>query len=185
MAEEAAQEVTGKKKGKKRLIIILALVVILGGGGGAYFFLLAKPAKKEAVEHVEEVVPILKSFPLETFIVNLSNSGNFLKTTLEVEYDAAIIEKLVKLQTEGGSAHGGGPSGGGEAPSGPPPMILSKVPMIRDVVISILSSKSGDTVLAVAGRETLKQELVDGINEVLGLDEAPVVNVYFIEFVVQ
>jgi len=63
--------------------------------------------------------------------------------------------------------------------------MAKRMPMVKDIIIELLSRKTGEEVLTATGRETLKQELVDGINDALAFDEPAVVAVYFIEFVVQ
>jgi len=192
MAEEAPATSTTeqpKKKGKLFLIVGLA-VVLLAGGGGAFLFLGGKKTvEKEA--HTEDESPVLASFTIDTFIVNLSGSGNFLKIKIELEYDTKIIEKLSAAQVKASGSHGGGGSGisggggGGGGASGPPPLMAKRMPMVKDIIIELLSRKTGEEVLTATGRETLKQELVDGINDALAFDEPAVVAVYFIEFVVQ
>ena len=42
-----------------------------------------------------------------------------------------------------------------------------------------------ETILTKEGYEKLKEELMEGINEAIGLDEEPIVNIYFTEFIVQ
>lgn len=188
MAEEAEKtEESGKKKGGKKLIIIIAVVVLAVVGGAAFFLLGGKKAEEGAKTEEEEVVHY-ETVLLDTFIVNLANSGNFLKTTIQIEYDPKLIGAGSEGGEGGGGGHGGGAAGGGEeaADAGGLPGVLGKrLPMIRDAVITILSSKKGEDLLSTAGKETLKEELVEGINEAIGLDDPPVVAVYFYDFVVQ
>ena len=61
----------------------------------------------------------------------------------------------------------------------------AREPMMRDAVIRVLSSKKAVDVLSPEGKEKLKEELVEAINEAIGLEEGPVVNVYFTEFIIQ
>ena len=56
---------------------------------------------------------------------------------------------------------------------------------IRDVIIRILSSKHADDLLTQDGKERLKEELLEGINEAVGLEEPAVTGVYFTEFIIQ
>lgn len=178
-----------KKKGKKKLILILVPVILLLGGGAAFFLLGGKEAPKEG-EEVEEVVHEAKprhlaTLKLDPFIVNLSENISFLKVTMLLEYDPEIFAKA-----EGGEAHGeahGGGGSGGEKKDGPaaPSLITERQPMIRDAVIHVLSSKKSADVLTVDGKEKLKEELIESINEALGLPENPIVNIYFLEFIIQ
>jgi flagellar basal body-associated protein FliL len=66
-----------------------------------------------------------------------------------------------------------------------PPHFLKRESMMKDVVIRVLSSKRADDLLTVEGKERLKDELLEGINEAVGLEEPPVVGVFFAEFIIQ
>lgn len=177
--EEAA-----KPKSKKKLIIIVAVVLLLVGIGVPLFLMGGEDAKK--AEHGEEdEKPVhYETAKLDTFIVNLSENATFLKTTILVEYDPSLINLG---GADGAAAEGGGHAGGGDKPAagGLPPIFEKRKPMVHDAVIRILSSKKASEVLTAEGKETLKQELIDAINEALGVEEAPVVNVYFTEFIIQ
>ena len=170
--------------GKKKLIII-AVVALLAVGGAAFAFLGgSKPPEGENAEEIEEKKEY-KIAELDTFIVNLSESTSFLKVKMLIEYDPATM-----VQGEGGAEGGGGHGGGGAGGGGDekpelPPMLKARLPMIRDAVIRVISGKRSTDVLTVTGKETLKQELIEAINEATGLDEPPVVNVYFTEFIIQ
>ena len=172
--------------GKKKMIII-AVVALLAVGGGAFAFLGgSKPPPSEGAEEVEEKKEY-KIAELDPFIVNLSESTSFLKVKMLVEYDPATMVSL-EGGAEGGGGHGGGGGGGGGAPKESfelPPMLKGRLPMIRDAVIRVISGKRSTDVLTVTGKEMLKQELIEAINEATGLDEPPVVNVYFTEFIIQ
>lgn len=190
--KEAAPEEAPKKGGKKMLIIIVAAVLVLLLGGGGLAFALMGGAEKKPDEHVEEnLEPDLKLAKLDVFIVNLSETNTFLKVALLVEYDQHILDRELGGHGEGGGhGDGGGASGGGEegAPVGPGPLphaMKEREPMIRDAVIRVLSSKKSTDVLTADGKESLKQELVEAINESLGFEEGPVQNVYFSEFIIQ
>jgi flagellar basal body-associated protein FliL len=80
---------------------------------------------------------------------------------------------------------GGGGSGGGEAVAVVPHTITAKMPAIRDAIIAVLSSKKAKDVLTLDGKDLLKEEILEGVNEVLGLDEEIFVRVDFVEFLVQ
>jgi flagellar protein FliL len=181
--EEAPAE-GGEKKSKKKLIIIAAVALLVGGGVPAFFLLKPKKEVKEEV-HVE-VPPLLKRAKLDQFVVNLSQSGNFLRTIVVLEYDSNLLHEIEKKEAEHhaeGGAHGSG--GGGEAPDAVPPYISLREPIVRDAIIRVLSSKRGEEVLTSVGKEQLKEELVEGINDSLAAEEPIVVAVYFAEFIVQ
>jgi flagellar FliL protein len=186
--ESPASEEGGKKKsGKKKLIIVVVLLLLLGGGAGAFLVLGKKEDPKEnKEEHLEEEHPQLVLAPLEpAFIVNLADSGSYLKATIYLEFD---IEKAKKMELDLAAAagHGSGGSGGGD--KGPPKIegiLKVKEPLIRDVVIRVLSSKTVDEARSTSQRDALKGELVEAINDVVGDGDGPVTNVIFTEYIVQ
>ena len=190
--EEAAAE-PPKKKGKKKLFIIVAAVVLLGGGGAAFAFLGggAKPAGQATEEFSEEEEDThYATVELDPFIVNLSDNASFLKIRMLIEYDPKVLEEASAGGGgtgggHGGGGYGGGGAGGGDKDGGLPGILGDKEPMIRDAIIRVLSSKKVEQVLAVEGKEELKEELVEAINEATGLDEQVVVGIYFTEFIVQ
>lgn len=172
-------------KSKKKLIIII-VVVLLAIGGGAFVMLGGKKEVKDEHAEEKEVEKVFETAKLDTFIVNLSENATFLKTTILIEYDAAIFNAHAHGH-EGGEGGGEGHSGGGEEKkeAGLPALFEKRKPMVHDAVIRVLSSKKSTDVITVEGKEQLKQELIEAINEALGMEEAPVVNIYFTEFIIQ
>lgn len=176
------------KKSKKKLIIIVAVVLVIAIGGGAFAMLGGSPKPEGEAEEVEkEEVVHYETLALDPFIVNLTENSSFLKVSILLEYDPRVLESEHKEGSGGG--HGGGGSGGGHAgggePAGPPGVFGTKQAHIRDSVIRVLSSKKAAEVLSVQGKEDLKEELIEAINEATGLDEPLVVAIYFTEFIVQ
>jgi len=167
------------KKSKKKLIIIVAAVLVIVGGGAAFALLggSKKPAEGEE-QAKEEPKKELGEIPLDTIIVNLSENSSFLKVKMTLEYDPEIIARAEKAEKGGGGA-GEGKEGG------MPPLLASKEAKMRDAIINVLSSKTPAEVLTNEGKENLKQELVEAINQALGFEEGPIVGVYFNEFLVQ
>jgi flagellar basal body-associated protein FliL len=168
------------------LLLAPGVPMLLMGGG-------EKPAEEEVVEeeHHEEPKHI-ETADLGQFVVNLSESTSFLKVHIMMEYDSGIIDKQTAPKEgeggeEGGKAHGGGASGGekAEAAGGVHPHLAKKENQLRDVVIQILSSKQSSELLTSDGKNRAKQELVDGLNEAIGLEEPPVVGILFTEFIIQ
>jgi flagellar protein FliL len=185
--KEGAEAAEAKPKSKKKLFIIIGVVVLLLGAGVPVLFLGGgEEANKEGHEVEEETPKHYQTMALETFIVNLSANSSFLKVGMILEYDPEILDKASLGGHGGGEGHGGGASGGGggEEASGHP-LITARQPMIKDAILRILSSKKAEDVLTVDGKEKLKEELIEGINEAIGLEEEPIVNIYFTEFMVQ
>lgn len=105
-----------------------------------------------------------------------------------IEYDETTLHRVLAAHSaEGGSGHGGGASGGGGGGDSQalPHGMVGREGMLRDAIIRVFVSKKSSEVLSGEGKDRLKEELVEGINEALAYDEPVVTNVYFTEFIVQ
>lgn len=179
MAEKkpAGDEVVVEQKPKKKMVLIIVialLVVLLLGGGAAAFFLLgakeepvtpsesatqsqsAKPATKKSKKSTDHLA-IGPMFPMAQFVVNLlSESGNrYLKVVVDLELSD------VKLTVE----------------------MNNKKSLVRDIIIRTLSSKTFEEISTLKGKDKLKDEVLEKINE--NLSDGYVKNVFFTDFVVQ
>lgn len=200
-AEGAEQPVQAKPNNKKKKLIFIGLgVVALLGGAGVPMFLLGggeEPAAKEVAEEESvEDVKRMETLDLGVFIVNLSETSSFLKTHIVIEYDAASLERQAMGMGEGGGAgggaaggegHGGGAAGGegAEAGGGTPHFLSKKETIFRHVVIRILSSKRVEDVLTPDGKDWLSEELVEGLNGAIGLEQPVVSQIFYTEFIIQ
>lgn len=181
MAEEAEEtkegaesEAAPPKKSKKMLIVIIVVVLLLAVGGGAAYALLGK----KGISEDEELLLQDDSFPtetvdLETFVVNLSENATFLKTTIVLEVNSNVLHGAGHKKDAG---HGG---------SGMPGVLGEHQAKITDRILRILSSKKAPQLLDPEGKDELRQELADAINQVVELDEDLVTNVYFVTFIIQ
>ncbi len=157
--EEETEERPPKKKGRLKLVVIVAVVLAILGGGG--FFAYTKFFKKGggAVAEVskEEMIrdeqPAL--FNLEPFVVNLADRGRFLKVTMKLELQDVKFENYIK----------------------------DKTPHIRDAIITLLSSKTSESISTPEGKFQLKDELLMRANAAIGRDIFK--NIYFTDFVMQ
>lgn len=97
------------------------------------------------------------TYAFDQIIVNLaSQSGRrYLKTTINAELSSDNL--MVELDT--------------------------KKPAIRDTMISVLSSKTFEEISTAKGKENLKNELVERINE--SLVDGKIVNLFFTDFAIQ
>ncbi|MDD4855363.1 MAG: flagellar basal body-associated protein FliL [Sulfuricurvum sp.] len=182
--EEGAPEGGEKKKsGNMLLIIIIAVLflIIIIGGIIAFMMMGSHEEESGAATHkeasakgegkaAESEAPAAESeghgssatevgimFPLDLFTVNLlSESGRrYLKVEMNLELEGE--ELALELET--------------------------KKPVLRDIIIRILSSKSLEEISTVKGKETLKEQIVSELNT--RVKDGKIKNVYFVDFVVQ
>ena len=138
------------------IVILLAIVIFqnfFAGGRGK--------AKTTDIAKIEErATAIVRKgivIPGPTLIVNLADRTvpRFLKISLVFEVDSPVTASE----------------------------IIEKEPMVKDSLITLLSSKTMQEILGVENMQVLKEEIVARLNSIL--DSGLVLNVYFTEFVVQ
>jgi len=173
-----------KKSGNLLLIIIIAVLFLIIIIGGIIAFMMmgsheeeagAAKTTKEASAHGDEkaaeagaptavneghngsLTEVGIMFPLDLFTVNLlSESGRrYLKVEMNLELEGE--ELAIELE--------------------------KKKPVLRDVIIRILSSKSLEEISTAKGKETLKEQIVSELNT--RVKDGKIKNVYFVDFVVQ
>lgn len=157
-ANEAQSAENGAPKKKKSLlkwiIIGVAVLAVIGTGAfGAIHFLGSSPEKKQAAAKQEPAA----LWPMEPFIVNLAdNQGDrYLKCTLELEVsDPGCITELNLIK-----------------------------PKLRDNILDLLTAKSYQDLMDIAGKQRLRDEVGMRLNSFLGT--CKVTKVYITEFVIQ
>jgi len=178
MAEETTEEevVVEKKSGGNMVLILIVvlLIVLLVGGGLAAFFLLgsddeavaaAQPqqsskhtsTKRKASKRSSDYLTIGPMYPMSQFVVNLlsESGGKYLKVALDIELDSEELSAEMD----------------------------KKKSLIRDIIIRALSSKTFEEISTMKGKDRLKNEIVNSINEVLA--DGQINNIFFTDFVVQ
>ncbi|WP_035587960.1 flagellar basal body-associated FliL family protein [Hippea jasoniae] len=189
--EEAKENEGGKKKSKgKLLIIIVAVVVLIVAGVAVKMFVLggkkteeAKPKEKQ-VEHQKQEEPPPQPQPeygggeyvneanltpvvVGPLIVNLADVGGDRYLKIKLVLLEAVAKKEEKKEE------------GEENKTG----INLQDAVIKDTIITVLSSKTSDDLLSISGKEELKNELMTAINRAL---HRPVVRkIYFLTFIIQ
>jgi flagellar FliL protein len=165
--DAAAQAVTVRGIGrmrKRRLMAILAILLIAAAAIAGYVVISGRgpageaSADEDGAHGAREASPAMgPGYTFETFIVNVAGTGGrrYLKCTITVEFD----------------------SNAGVNEAG------SKIPLMRDAVIDILSSKTMEDLEPGALRDVLRAELVATISALIA--KARVTRVFFNEFVVQ
>ncbi|MBM70498.1 MAG: flagellar basal body protein FliL [Haliea sp.] len=153
--------------GKGKLIAIIAVVVVLLGGGGAAAFLLLGNNDDAATEvaGAEPAAPKVEEreaayMPLEKFLVNFDHKGGmrYIQTDIQLmAYEPAALENAQR-----------------------------NMPAVRNRLIMLLSDQDFDALRTVEGKETLRQDVLKAVNEVLKLSgQDAVQDVYFTSFVLQ
>ena len=144
-----------KPKSKKTLFIILGLVVVLAGAVGGYMYMQhAEEAKRHAEEEAKRPENILKKqlqerkenvapiyIPLDEMVVNLPGRGG------EHYLQAKIVLRTNDSATEG--------------------KIKNFMPVIRDKIITVLSSRQMQELATVEGKVMMAREIALVINSII------------------
>lgn len=177
MAEEKekAEGAEQPKKSKMVIIIVAVVLVLVIVVGGALAFLMlkggeqeaadghadahaAKPAdKKKAAAHGADDLTVGPMFAVDGLIINLMSEGGarYAKLSVALELD---VQELA-------------------------PEMLAKKAMVTDIIITVMSSKTAEELMNLKGKEGVKTEIMEKVNE--RLKDGRVKNVYFTNFVVQ
>jgi flagellar FliL protein len=146
------------KGGKGKLLIVVAAVVLLAGGGAGWFLLGRGHAEEKKKEEVLEPEPKLGALvALDPFVANLADEDGkrYLKAQLQVEFfGPAAPEAFEKRHAQ-----------------------------IRDLLLTLFTSKLYAEIRTPAGKQVLRDEIINRLNRVLGKDDVKAV--YFTEFIVQ
>ena len=174
MAEAIEEEVTEKKSGGNMVLIfiVVLLVLLLVSGGLAAFFLLGSddeamsqpqqssksaPMKRKTSKRSSDYLTIGPMYPMSQFVVNLlsESGGKYLKVALDIELSSEELAAEMDM----------------------------KKSLVRDIIIRSLSSKTFEEVSTIKGKDRLKDEIVNQINDVLS--DGQINNIFFTDFVVQ
>jgi len=152
---------------KKVIILIIVIVFFMLGIFGAGFFVLwsklsaaipaSETAEAELTEEEAAEAEIKPLYPLDAFIVNLSDQGGkrYLRVTMQLEMASEEIEEDIE----------------------------KRLPHLRNSILMILPSKSYKDVNTAEGKTALRDEIMADLNAVL--NKEGITNLYFTEFVVQ
>lgn len=147
-----------KKENKKssKLMLIIGGVIVLIIISLAVFFVTKTMLSSENASK-EEVVKLGPVYETSEYTVNIlgTDGRRFLRTQFTIEFDSEdVLEEVQK-----------------------------KLPIVNDTVIFVLSSQTLEELERVNGKEALKEQLKDNLNEIINGGE--VVNIYFNTFVWQ
>ena len=160
-APAAPEAPEAAKGGMGKLVLIGGVVVALGGGVAAAWQFGLIPHGKKAEATAESEAKDEKAaapgaiVPLDPFIANLADEDGkrYLKATLQVEFFA---------------------------PKEPEDF---KTPQVRDLLLTLFSSKQFAEIRSPEGKAVLREEIINRLNRALRKDA--VKQVYFTEFIVQ
>ena len=154
----------------KKIIIIVAVVVLLAGGGAAAYFMLGKDSAAPALDANGQPVPQAEAAEEEkdpiylgldpAFVVNFERNGNirYLQLSLQVmSFEQSAIDK-----------------------------VAANMPAVRNTLILLFSAQDYDSLATLEGKENLRSQVLDSVNEVVRLKGDTKVNeVFFTGFVMQ
>lgn len=184
MAEEEQTQESAPKEQKSSnmlmIIIIVVLVLIITIGAVVAILLMggddetatnhAPQAQEKRVSHTSssqrssgdnlnnrKLSDIGILYPLDTFTVNLkSDAGRrYLKATMSLELDGSELSHELD----------------------------AKAPVLRDVIIRILSSKTLEEVSSKKGKQKVSEQIMDRLNSMI--TDGQIKGIYFTEFVIQ
>ncbi len=168
--EDLDLDVKGGGKSNTLLLIILIVLLLVVGGGGAAFFLLGGDDKEggneEAAgsEHPAEKIEAKEVHYLKfekEFVVNLEDNSKVNFMQVEIQIMAHSMEPLN--------------------------LVEHHMPVIRNKLMLILSSQKYEEVNTREGKEKLREEIKEAIQEILH-EESPNANieaVYFTSLIMQ
>ena len=178
--EEVPEPTSGG--GLKWAIIGLVVALVLGGGGTAFVMLRggddeatetsetgeaadhdeaadgeAAAAKERAASEAAGAPADAEFYSLEPFIVNINDGerDRFLKLKADLELSSPELAQELER----------------------------RMPQVKDVIISLLSSQSFSDIKSIEGKDLLREELLVRLNTLLR--KGKVRRVFFTEFVVQ
>lgn len=157
MASDATDETKEVVKGKSSLLkwIIVLVIILLLGAGGAFGYLKFFAKHDDTPPQKAVVQPVMQD--METFLVNLSDPGGkrYLKVTMKARLS--------------------GPQVAAE--------FAERTPELRDIILTLLSSKELTDIAGPEDKAFLKQELISRLNRTL--KQGQVQDIYFTDFLVQ
>jgi len=183
MAEEKKKEDKKEEKDKGNfkndiliiLLVSLNLLTMLGAAGIIFYTYINQPRKEGIVDvvtsenRVQEVMGSSEidyeddgelvmgpTFPLERFIVNLSDKGGirYLNVLIDLELNNEDLTDEIE----------------------------KRLPQIRDTILVLLSSKKFKQISDIDGKRRLRDEIIQTINSLLTTGR--IKNVYFTNFVI-
>jgi flagellar protein FliL len=139
-----------------RTLAALGWLALVAGVAGTAWWLGLLPDHRQAEAKVEELA-VGALLPLDPFIANLADEDGkrYLKATLQVEFFASRV----------------------------PDDFNARLPQMRDLLLTLLTSKMFAEIRTPEGKGVLRDEIINRMNRALNKDLVKAV--YFTEFIVQ
>ncbi|MDR1311448.1 MAG: flagellar basal body-associated protein FliL [Burkholderiaceae bacterium] len=163
--KDAPATPAGEKKSKKTLVILVVLIlVLLGAAGGGWFYWQKMRSGSEggaaadAKKKKKDSVPVYST--LEAFTVNLqSEEHQLLQAVVVLHLSSKEEEDRLKLH----------------------------MPLVRNRILLLLSSKKPEEITTVEGKKKLAQEVMEQVKIPLVSNDSPleVRDVFFTQFIIQ
>lgn len=160
MANESTQPETEAKTSKLPLVLGVAITLLLLAGAGTAWYIHSTKVQASDASQNPNALPV-GVIHLDSFIVNLADQGQI--TYLRVSIDLGV-DKIPDVAKEGSQ-------------TGVP------IASIRDAIISVLATRHSEELLTPEGKQKLKQDLIDTLND--RVPELGVRDIYFTDFLVQ
>jgi flagellar FliL protein len=169
MSEEAEKPAEGAEEGKKKskLIPMVGSAVVLVAGACAALWYLGVGPFAGAPKHAEATAAIEEGehgggaaeeggghgaesgkpvgiLALEPFIANLADDGGrrYLKATFQIDFGKNDV----------------------------PPAMAAHLPQVRDLLLTLFTSKTFDDIRTPEGKQQLREEIIARVNQVLDRD---------------
>jgi len=148
------------------ILLVAFLFLVMIGLTGGLFMIWSKLSTTEAqannavtteAENQQALPSLGTLYPLDTFIVNLADDGGkrYLRVTMDLELSEGVgVDEMEQ-----------------------------RLPQMRDSILMVLPSKGFEDVRTIAGKISLRNEIIAKINGIFGRES--ITNIYFTEFVVQ
>ncbi len=186
--------------GNKLIIIntVITVLICLLFIGGNYFTVnsivdskiqnLPSQNTREIAEESSEKPERGIILDLGEFILNLSDPGSKRFLKLNVALEVSVSPEDLEHSSAESDGHGGGHGGGHGEEDDPVNKIEAEMnqyrPAIRDAVISVMSSKTAEELMSLAGKELAKEHIKEAIDPLFG-GEREVMRVSFGAFIIQ
>jgi flagellar FliL protein len=135
------------------LIVVVAVLVVGAGAGAGYYFFIKKDSAKAVVKKPD----VITIWPMEAFIVNISDVSGERYLKLIVQLELSEPEAVAELE--------------------------QIKPRLRDSILDLLAPKALKELMELSGKQRLREDIAGRVNNML--TRGKVTRVYFTEFVVQ